>query len=141
MRTYYKLGSANAICDVCGFKFKLDELRQRWDGLLVCPHDFEYRHPQDFIRTRKETFNLPTIRPRPPDVFIEVCSVAGRLGVVGFSTVGCSIVGNEVGLAYLQQSLLPYHPSAVVGFATVGLARVGDREIFTMPGFESLSPP
>ena len=140
MRTYYKAGSANAICDVCGFKHKLQDLRQRWDGLWVCPHDFEHRHPQDFIRGRKETFNLPITRPRPPDIPGIHCTLAGRTGAVGFSEVGCSIVGNIAGLDYLQQSLLPNEPTAVVFFATVGVARVGDREIFTMPGSESLQP-
>lgn len=67
---YYKKNDANAICDVCGQKFKLSQLRKRWDGLWVCKQDFEYRHPQEYIKARHEQFTLPVIKPRPPDVFI-----------------------------------------------------------------------
>lgn len=60
----YKHGVWNAICDVCGEKFKSDELRKRWDGLMVCGPDWEPRHPQDFLRAIKETSNkLPWSRP------------------------------------------------------------------------------
>lgn len=40
----------NAICDVCGFKYRASELKLRWDGLRVCAEDFERRHPQEFVR-------------------------------------------------------------------------------------------
>lgn len=71
-RTYYskRIGDANAICDVCGFKFKTHQLKLRWDGLWTCHADWEPRHPQDFLRARKESNNLPVVKPRPPDVFV-----------------------------------------------------------------------
>lgn len=71
-KTYYskRIGDANAICDVCGFKFKTHQLKLRWDGAWVCHNDWEPRHPQDFLRARKETNNLPFVRPRPPDEFV-----------------------------------------------------------------------
>lgn len=28
-------------CQQCGFRYKLDELRPRWDGLTVCNEDWE----------------------------------------------------------------------------------------------------
>lgn len=46
---YYKHGDQNAICDECGFKFKLSELRARWDGAQVCSLDWEPRHPRDLL--------------------------------------------------------------------------------------------
>lgn len=55
--------SYNAICDVCGFQFKSHEMRKRWDGLMVCPADWEMRHPLDFYKTRDDTHKLPFIRP------------------------------------------------------------------------------
>lgn len=56
--------SWNAICDSCGFKFKSDQLRKRWDGLMVDDACWETRQPQDFIRAVKETSNtLPWTRP------------------------------------------------------------------------------
>jgi hypothetical protein len=47
-KDYYKHGTWNAYCDVCGFKFKADELQDRWDGYKVCQQDWEPRHPRDF---------------------------------------------------------------------------------------------
>lgn len=53
----------NAICDVCGFKFKADQLRQRWDGYMVCNEDWEPRNILDFYRTRNDAHLLPFTRP------------------------------------------------------------------------------
>jgi len=68
----YKSGDWWAICDVCSKKVKASKIKHRWDGLLVCPEDFEHRHPQDFIKVRQDKITVPFLRPRPQDVFIEV---------------------------------------------------------------------
>ena len=52
----------NTICDVCGFKFKASELKQRWDGPMVCPEDWETRNILDFYRQRNDTHKLPFVR-------------------------------------------------------------------------------
>ena len=57
------LGGYNAICDVCGFKFKASELRRRWDGAMVDQACFESRHPQDFIRVIPDQRPLVFISP------------------------------------------------------------------------------
>jgi hypothetical protein len=72
MRTHYKLGCWNALCDVCGFKFKSDELKKRWDNLMVCEADWEMRHPQDLIRVPDDNPSVPWTRPEPPDQFTSV---------------------------------------------------------------------
>ena len=56
-------GSYNAICDVCGLKYKASELSRRWDGAMVCEADYETRHPQEFVRARRDNPKLPFIRP------------------------------------------------------------------------------
>lgn len=66
MATYYKPGSWNAICDVCGFQHKADQLKKRWDGLMVCSSDFETRHPSDLIRVPKEDTGVPWTRKDYP---------------------------------------------------------------------------
>jgi|TARA_E500000318_G_C3530322_1_gene200190 hypothetical protein len=43
---------ALAICDVCGFQYKLRELKKNSYGMMVCPKDFEGKydasnHPQN----------------------------------------------------------------------------------------------
>ena len=60
-------GSYNALCDVCGLKYKASELSRRWDGAMVCEKDFETRHPQEFVRARRDNPKLPFIRPDMDD--------------------------------------------------------------------------
>ena len=47
-KDYLKLGDQNAYCDECGFKFKLSELLDRWDGAKVDRKCWEPRHPRDY---------------------------------------------------------------------------------------------
>ena len=35
-----------AICDRCGFRYFLKELRKEWNGLKTCPECYEPKHPQ-----------------------------------------------------------------------------------------------
>lgn len=53
----------NAICDVCGFKYKHFELQPRWDGMMVCRKDWEPRHPLDFFRVRRTEKPPAWVRP------------------------------------------------------------------------------
>lgn len=69
-RNYYVSGSHNLICDVCCKKIKASEAKQMWNGLIVCPEDFEMRQPQDFVKARQDKITVPFTRPRPTDVFI-----------------------------------------------------------------------
>ena len=72
---YLLQGSNNVICDRCGFKYKRKDLRKEWTGLWVCDGGhtngcFESRHPQDFVRGRRDQQNPPWVRPEPTDDFI-----------------------------------------------------------------------
>lgn len=49
-KDFFKLGTYNARCYVCGFKYKADEMLLRWDGVYTCKADWEIRQPQDFVR-------------------------------------------------------------------------------------------
>lgn len=80
MTTGLVWGAWNAICDVCGFKFKNYELHKRWDGKMCCEDDMEQRHPQDMIRTPKDDQSVPWSRPEQADTFITVNYVAGTVG-------------------------------------------------------------
>ena len=69
---FYVPGDAAAICDVCGFKYKLSQLKKRWDGAMVCSADFEERHPQDYlVRTKDDKQTVKNARPEPEDVFVD----------------------------------------------------------------------
>lgn len=82
MKSYYKPGTWNVICDVCGFQFKSDELRKRWDGLYVCTDDYESRHILEFFRGCTETSRVTYTRPEPPPIFVEVHYLDGPPVVV-----------------------------------------------------------
>ena len=92
MRNHLQLGNFNALCDVCGFKFKALNLKKRWDGLIVCKDDYEARHAQDFLRVQKERIAVPFSRPYPEeDTFISyICSVWGRYGMADIGTADCA---------------------------------------------------
>lgn len=66
-------GDWNAICDVCGFKFKASKIKERWDGLYVCREDFETRHPSDYYRSPVgEESKVPWTSPEGTDNLVDV---------------------------------------------------------------------
>lgn len=68
----YIPGDHWVVCDVCGFEYRQSQIRVRWDGLAVCPEDYEARHPQDFVKARKEDISAKGIvRPEPDPVYID----------------------------------------------------------------------
>lgn len=69
-KNYFLSGAWNVTCDVCSKKIKASEAKQRWDGLIVCPSDFEHRHPQDFVKAKTDKITVPYVRPIPTDTFI-----------------------------------------------------------------------
>lgn len=62
---YYKKGSWNVICDVCGKRHKSTDVRKRWDDLIVCKEDWEPDHPQKFLRVNADGKQVPFIRREP----------------------------------------------------------------------------
>lgn len=58
------------ICDECGFKVRSSDTRKRWDGMRVCTKDWEPRHPQDFVRGRRDRQSVSDARPESPDTFL-----------------------------------------------------------------------
>jgi len=70
MADLYRSGDHYVLCDVCGFKKRASETRMRWDNLRVCKADWEARHPQDFIKPRRDRQAVPNPRPEPQDSFL-----------------------------------------------------------------------
>lgn len=97
-KNYYVPGDYNVVCDVCSKKFKASEAKERWDGFIVCPDDYEMRHEQDFVQARLDKITVPFSRPRSPDVFtgiVYICTVDGKTAITGLATAGCSITGTN----------------------------------------------
>lgn len=89
----YVPGNWNAICDVCAQKYKASELKKRWDGLMVCPNDWEARHPQDFLRAVPDRQAVPWSRPQTPDVFGVYCPYPTWFGEADIGTADCARAG------------------------------------------------
>lgn len=68
----WSIGKWLVLCQVCGLKKTNDQIRKRWDGLLVCQDDWEPRHPQEFVRPRPDDQSVPFTNPEPADVFVDV---------------------------------------------------------------------
>lgn len=66
--TTLELGQWNAECDRCGAWRKARQLRLEWTGLRVCSKCWEPRHPQDFIRGKKDDQSPPWVRPDKPGI-------------------------------------------------------------------------
>lgn len=66
--TYFKKGEWSCICDRCGFEYKSGQLKKTWDNLRVCRECYEPRHPQDFLRAKKDDQSVAWTRPEGEDV-------------------------------------------------------------------------
>lgn len=62
-------GDWNVIDDLTGLKLKASQTRKRWDNAIVRADLWEERHPQDFLRGRKEKIGAPWARPEQDDNF------------------------------------------------------------------------
>lgn len=91
MKTFWKSGSWNAICDICARKYKAEELIRNWRGQMVCREDFETRNEQELIRPIKDMNKLPWTRPRGTDQFINSCTPEGTSSIADLAVADCSI--------------------------------------------------
>lgn len=71
----YRAGDAYAICDLCGFRFYLSELKANSRGQMVCSKDWEPRHPQELRPAMRETITIENARPEKADSFLAVGDV------------------------------------------------------------------
>jgi len=76
----YDKGEWSTICDVCGRKFRNQDLRQRWDGLKTCSDDWETRQPQDFVRGVADYQAPVWTRPEASDQFVPVVIIYDDYG-------------------------------------------------------------
>lgn len=99
MKTYYKAGSWNAVCQSCGFRFKAQQLMKRWDGLMVCEKDYELDHPQKYLRVKPDNQTVPFVSPEQ-DSFIFVCDLEGSTGMADMATADCARA--DISISYIN---------------------------------------
>ena len=78
-KDYLKRGSHNVICDRCGIKYKADELKKEWQGLMVCATCWEPKHPQDLIKSVQDQRPKAYYRPAGSDEFPDTIVTASDL--------------------------------------------------------------
>lgn len=101
-------GDWDAMCDVCGRKFKASKLKMRWDGIMACPQDWEPRQPQDFVRGVPDPQLVPWVRDEATDTFIAIT-------ISSFNTLFSSITSSlKIDVTYHNQSKLYSFLSSMV---------------------------
>jgi NAD-dependent SIR2 family protein deacetylase len=77
---------AIALCDQCGQRFKLNDLRKEWTGFKVCSECYEPKHPQ---LEPKRTINEPQalLQPRP-EARMGVTVYVGFTSDTSFASIG-----------------------------------------------------
>ena len=135
LKTYYKSGDWNLICDVCSSKIKASKSKHRWDGFIVCPSCYETRHPQDFLRSKADKQSVPYSRPRPADVYVHSCSMATSSAYTELATADCSMADITHNSSY-DELLNNYICSiqtrtAISGIGVSGCVRAG----FNLTGY------
>ena len=91
---YFKPGEWNVHCDVCGFKFKSGQIKQRWDGFMVCEADWEADHPQKYIRVTETSQAVPYVREQQDDTFVTVCYLWGISAYADLAEADCALADN-----------------------------------------------
>lgn len=87
---FFRSGSWNFFCDLCGAKTKSDDSMLTWNGLRVCKHHKEVRNPQDFVRGVKDDPSVPWSRPEvQPEDFVMNCTLQGTNAIPGYAIPGC----------------------------------------------------
>jgi hypothetical protein len=111
---YYEAGSWDVRCDECGFKYKAEGLRLRWDGFMVCERCWEPRQPQDFVRGIVDQQAPPWTRP---DTYNDnyFCTTFGGFPTPGVAVVGCAVVGRSyVAFGYSPADLAAFEGTTMV---------------------------
>ncbi|CAB4131129.1 hypothetical protein UFOVP133_47 [uncultured Caudovirales phage] len=120
-------GDWNVICDSCGRMFKDNELRLRWDGLMVCSGDWEPRQPQDFVHGVADKQAPPWARPESSDNFIFVCTPVSNQGIADYGQADCARAGIDNGYRPIctMEGSIAMPPTAIAGCAVAGKLNPG----------------
>jgi hypothetical protein len=146
----YKSGDFWRICDVCGFKYRSSETRQRWDNLMVCLADWEPRHPQDFVRGVSDRQNVPDPRPELTDTFIgplqtetTAAASAGAVTLTITSSVGfaaADLIGVMLSNGELHSAIVQAVPDSTSLTLATGLSGAVASGAVVV-NYSAISPP
>jgi hypothetical protein len=113
---YAKGKQAWGLCDYCGQRFKLNDLKKNWRGFKVCNTDYEPKEPQlEPLRYRGDAVAL--YEPRPDRIEPMVVYV-GSPGDSAFQSIGSASGGTN---------MQPYPPQGEV----LGVGKIGKVTVVT----------
>ena len=125
---FLRVGDYNAICDVCGRKFKFSRLRQKWDNTWACEQDWEPRQPQDYLRGIPDNMSVPLSRPDPPPLFRQN-EIVTETPVITLSFIKSKLKSLAVSVSSLVtilKTVYPFTPaSKVVDGAALNTTTLG----------------
>jgi hypothetical protein len=125
---FLRVGDYNAICDVCGRKFKFSRLRQKWDNTWACEQDWEPRQPQDYLKGIKDNMSVPLSRPDPPNLFIqdEIVTESPVITLSFIKALLKSLAVSVSSLVTILKTVYPFTPaSKVVDGAALNTTTLG----------------
>jgi hypothetical protein len=101
MADLYRPGDHYTTCDRTGFKVRASDTKVEWTGARVRKQSWEARHPQDFVRGRKDNMAADGYQPVPllmGPLLTDVTAVAapGTLNIVVSDTTRFE-VGDTIG--------------------------------------------
>ena len=90
---------------------------------MVCPGDWETRHPQDFVRGIADYQAPPWTRPEAPDEFIPSCTPETSAGIAGYASAGCAVPSKKLPSWYAPVPSssfgLPVSPTSAIPMALI----------------------
>ena len=95
---------AYGLCDYCGQRYKLNDLKKNWRGFKVCPADYEPKEPQlEPLRYKGDAIALLDPRPdrvEPMDVYV------AAPGDSAFQSVGSADGGVDMRPDVVSEALI-----------------------------------
>ena len=91
-------------CDRCGCDVRAGDARITWEGFVVCPDDWEPRHPQDFVRAKEDRISPEGfVRSESPDTFITPPCM-GITAVADDAVADCAVADSTATDSIVPQS-------------------------------------
>jgi hypothetical protein len=118
-------GNWKVTCHVCGFWYPSSEIQKRWDGVLVCPKDYETRHPQTLIKVRGErAFPSFVSKDSNPDQYTTAsyCDYITSSGVADYAVADCA---RADGTFNIDLMIDLFNTTSIAGIAIAGLTIPG----------------
>lgn len=94
MPDLYRHGDWRVTCQRCGRKRYASDTVKEWTGLIVCREHADIRHPQDFVRGRRDQQNVAFARPVPVYEFVDY----GTISLAGSTVTEDDVEGTLVGV-------------------------------------------